>query len=329
MQVIADDGTWGLGRTAFGSPVEIIIQEVFAPLLVGLEASAIELHNDIMWRAGLRAGAEGHVAMARSAIDLALWDLKGKLLDRPVYELLGGPVRDSLHCYATGDDLDWSLELGFESFKISNQAHHDDRTSGLIRLEEKVAGARSTVGPERDLMVNPIMSFNVDFAVRVCEVLREYRLAWLEEPLQPWDLEGMRELRERAPHMSLATGEDHHGRHVFRQLVEGRVADVLQPDIEWCGGLTEAVKIHAIVEAAGLEVVPHVGANTPWGQHFGLSMTATPSNEYWLGTDPGIPLTETNRVPGTAVPVNGRVTPAEGPGFGMTIEEEWIRPRGS
>lgn len=326
VQVIADDGSWGLGRTAFGLPVAAIVDEIFDPLLVGREAGAIEFHNDLMWRSSLRAGADGHAALARSAVDLALWDLKGKQFEVPVYELLGGRVRESIPCYATCDDLDWAKELGFASFKISNESHHDEGAEGLHKAKEKVSQARELVGSGCDLMVNAIMPFNVEYSVRLAETLRPYDLRWLEEPLQPWDIEGLVELRKRIPYMPIATGEDHHGRHAFRELVERRAADILQPDIEWCGGLTEAVKIHTVAESAGIDVVPHVGANTPWGQHFGVSMISSSSAEFWLGSDPGIPLEEVDRIPGTAMPIAGQVQPGSKPGFGLEIEQDWIEP---
>ena len=122
---------------------------------------------------------------ALSAVDFALWDLKGKLLGVPVYSLIGGPCREALECYCTSDDLDWSMELGFRAFKISNPVHYEEGTEGINRLEEKVAKARETVGPDADLMLNPVMSYNVEFAARVMERLQPYRLRWIEEPLVP------------------------------------------------------------------------------------------------------------------------------------------------
>ena len=326
VQITAKDGTFGLGRTAFGSPVAEYVRGVVAPLLGGQDPTAIELHNDVLWRASLRVGAEGHSSMARSAVDLALWDLKGKLLGLPVFSLLGGPLRKSVRCYATTDDLEWAAELGFKSFKISNDTHHDAGTQGLRHIESRVADARERVGRHADLMFNPIMPFNLEFTVRLAETLRPYGLAWLEEPLQPWDFEGHRLLRERAPFMPIATGEDHHGRHSFASLINRRAADVLQPDIEWCGGLSEAVKIHTLAEAAGIEVVPHAGANTPWGQHFGIAMSGASLAEYWLGSDPGVALLAVDRIPGTAHPEDGLVTPNSAPGFGLEIDESQIRP---
>ena len=320
VRITAADGTFGLGRTAFGSPVAEYIRAVCAPLLVGGDPGAIELHNDLLWRASLRVGADGHASMARSAVDLALWDLKGKLLGVPVYSLLGGPVRKSVRCYATTDDLDWGIECGFAAFKISNDIHHDAGTGGISHVASRVAAARDAVGPDADLMLNPIMPFNVDYSVRLAEALRPYGLAWIEEPLQPWDHHGHAELRRRAPSMPIATGEDHHGRHAFAELLNLRAVDILQPDIEWCGGLTEAVRIHTLAEAAGIEVVPHVGGNTPWGQHFGMAMVGAGMTEFWLGSDPGVPLSEADRIPGSSFPVGGEVVASAAPGFGIETE---------
>ena len=328
-QVVAEDGTWGLGQTSFAPIVAPIIDRHFAPLLEGRDCMAIEHLGDLMWRSAQRFGAGGLASAAQSAIDIALWDLKGKLLGVPVYSLLGGPCRDRALCYATSDDLDWSMELGFRHFKVSNPVHYDMGIEGLDRAEEHVAAAREAVGPGAELMYNPVMSFNVEFAVRVAERLRPYGLRWLEEPLVPSDLEGHAELRRRAGWMPIATGEDHRGRWAFRQLVERRAVDVLQPDIRWCGGLTEAVKIYTIGEAAGLITIPHTGAGTPWGQHFAVSMPESPMAEYWMGSDPGVPLEEVRPIPGMPMPAGGYVTASDAPGFGMEIDEAWIRPYGA
>ncbi len=326
VQITAEDGTWGLGSCGFGETTAVVIDYVFAPLLEGRDCLAIEFLNDLMQRAVQRLGSAGHATVAQSAVDLALWDLKGKLLGLPVYSLLGGPCRERILLYATGDDLDWAQELGFQHFKITNPGHYDMGTKGLNLVEGRVADARETVGPDADLMLNAVMSYNVEFAVRLAERLRRYDMRWLEEPLTPPDLEGHIELKRAVPWMPIATGEDHHGRHAFRQLVEHRCADVLQPDLRWCGGLSEALKIYTIGEAAGLITVPHGGANTPFGQHFAMAMPESPIAEYWLGTDPGIPLEEVRSIPGMAMPRDGYVTPPDSPGFGLEIMEAWIEP---
>jgi L-rhamnonate dehydratase len=328
VQVVADDGTYGLGQGSWGEPVIAAVETVYAPLILGRDCMAIEYLTDIMWRASQRTGGEGINCIARSAVDLALWDLKGKLLGVPVYTLLGGPVRDAIDCYCTSDDLDWAAELGFERFKISNPVHYDQGEEGLRLIERRIADARKTVG-DRELMFNPVMSFNVDFAVRVAERLRPYNLRWIEEPLMPWDAEGLSELRRRAGWVSWATGEDHHGRHAFRNLLERRCVDIIQPDIRWCGGLSELMKIYHIAESFGVTTIPHFGANNAYGQHFHISTPETGPAEYWMGTDPGIPLEVASKIPGVAVPSQGRVRPSDAPGFGMDVPPAWIRARKS
>ena len=135
VQITAEDGTWGLGSCGFGETTAVVIDYVFAPLLQGRDCLAIEFLNDLMQRSVQRLGTAGHATVAQSAVDLALWDLKGKLLGLPVYSLLGGPCRENILLYATGDDLDWAQELGFQHFKITNPAHYDMGTKGLNIVE--------------------------------------------------------------------------------------------------------------------------------------------------------------------------------------------------
>lgn len=325
-QVTAEDGSWGLGRSYFGRATAAIIDDIYAPLLTGRDPFAIEHLNDLMWRATQRVGSAGHADVARSAVDLALWDLKGKLLGQPVYRLIGGPSRAAIPLYATGDDIDWARELGFERFKLTNQAHYEMGIAALNLMEDKVAATRETIGAEAELMINPVMAYNLTFAVQMAERLRPYHLRWMEEPLIPPDLESHIALKRAVPWMPIATGEDHHGRHAFRQLIENRAVDVVQPDISWCGGLTEALKIYTIAEAAGIPTILHGGCNSPFGQHFSLAMPESPFAEYWLGTDPGIPLEELRPIPGMAMPAKGKLKPNDAPGFGMDIKADWIRP---
>ena len=324
VQVVAEDGTYGLGQCSFGELTAALVDYHFAPLLVGRDCFATEFLNDLMWRSTQRFGAGGLATVAQSGIDLALWDLKGKLLEQPVYRLLGGPCRDKVDIYVTSDDLDWSMELGFHAFKVSNPVHYEEGIDGLNILDEHIGKARDMVGYDVELMYNPVMSFNVEYTVRVAERLRKYGLRWLEEPLIPTDLEGHIELRKAINWVPLATGEDHHGRHAFRQLIEHRAIDIAQPDLKWCGGLTEAIKIYTIAEAAGIATIPHAGVGTPWGQHFAMAMPESPMAEFWMGSDPGVPLEEVCPIPGMPMPKDGYVVPSDAPGFGMEIEDEWV-----
>jgi L-rhamnonate dehydratase len=326
LQIVAENGTWGLGLGSWGAPVRALIEQHYVPLLLNQDCFAIEFLNDIMWRAIQRHGDTGIAAVARSAVDLALWDLKGKLLGQPVYSLLGGPVRDHIVAYCTTEDLEWALELGFRHLKIGNPVYHTDGRAGLDRIEEKVASARAVVGPSAELMFNPVMSFNVAYALQVADRLRPYGVRWMQEPLMPWDVDGLAELKRAITWMELASGEDHHGRHVFRQLLQKRAVDVIQPDVLRCGGLTELMKIYHLAESFGVVTIPHTGANTPFGQHAAMAMPESPLAEYFLRSDPGVPLELTNGIAGTAVPQNGRIIPSDAPGFGIEVLAEWIHP---
>lgn len=326
VRVTAEDGSWGIGQCHWGTIVEPIIRHHYAPLLIGRDCFALEYLNDLMWRYSQRFGAGGIATVAQSAIDQALWDLKGKLLEQPVFRLIGGPCREAVELYVTTDDLDWAMELGFKAFKISNPVHYDDGIAGINRLEDKIAAARAQVGPDAELMFNPNMSFNVEFTLRLMERLLPYRLRWLEEPLMPGDLEGHIQLKKAFPALPIATGEDHHGRHAFRQLVEHRCVDVLQPDLRWCGGLSEGLKIYAIAEAAGLPTIPHAGGSTPAGLHFAYALPESPIAEYWLPSAPGVPLKEAIAMPGMPYAVDGRIKPTDAPGFGLEFRPEQLLP---
>lgn len=182
-KVTAEDGTWGLGLTDHGPAVAAIVDGHLAPQLIGQECLATERLADMMFRLTKPYGTVGLASYAISAVDLALWDLKGKLLGKPVYTLLGGPARDRMFCYATGNDIDWYLELGFRAFKLACPYGPADGLDGLRKNEEFVAQAREQIGDACELMLDCWMAFDVDYTVRLAETLRPYKLRWLEECL--------------------------------------------------------------------------------------------------------------------------------------------------
>lgn len=323
-RVTAEDGTWGLGMTRYGAPVAAIINEHLAPVLAGEPCLATERLWDLMVRITSPYGAAGLASYAISAVDLALWDLKGKVLGRPVYELLGGPARDRQPCYATGNDTAWHLELGFAGTKLACPFGPDDGPGGIERTAELVARTRDLVGPRTDLMLDCWMAFDVDYAVRLAERLRPFSLRWLEDCLCPEDLDGHAALRQRVPWQGLATGEHWYLPWPFAFAASRRLADVLQPDIEWAGGVTACVKIAHLAEAAGIAVIPHAGMNSPYGQHFCMAMPNCPLGEYVVVSAPGVPLGDTTLLPGMPQPSGGYLVPSDAPGFGLEIDERWL-----
>ena len=220
------------------------------------------------------------------------------------------------------------MELGFRKFKIGNFIQPSDGIDGINRLEEVVAGARDKVGSGADLMLNVVMGYNVEYAIRVAERLLPYRLTWLEEPLMPWDHDGHARIKAAVPTLPLATGETHRGRHAFRELIARRAVDIVQPDISWTGGITETQKIYAMAEAAGLPTILHVGAGRPEGQHFSIAMPDVTLVEYNIRSATGVPLEEVNRVPGMPVPVDGKLRVLDAPGLGTEYMPQDFEPFG-
>ncbi len=323
--VEAEDGTWGLGMATYSGPVVSIINDHLAPLLTGEECLATEALWDIMTRTTALYSASGLASYAISAVDLALWDLKGKLLGRPVYVLLGGPVRDKITCYATGLDTDWYMELGFTATKIGCPYGPADGLDALEKNEELVAKTRDLIGPSVDLMLDCWMAFDLEFAVRLTERLRPYGLRWVEDCLIPEDLQGFVEMRKRLPWAGLAAGEHWYSTHPFFFAASNRALDVLQPDVQWAGGVTALVKICHIAEAAGISVIPHAGMNDAYGQHLGYAMPAMPWGEMFVGSAPGESLRRGYRpTPGMAVPENGYLVPTDAPGFGIELTRDEI-----
>lgn len=331
--VTAEDGTFGVGITTHGGPVQEIINGQFAPALVGQDCMATEKVWDAMRRMSAQYGTAGLASYAISAVDIAMWDLKGKLLNRPVYELLGGPVKDSIPCYASATDLsygtensiEWFLELGFKAVKVFLTWGPEDGVSGIRQSEELVARVRQMVGPDVELMVDSWMSLNVEYIVRLMDALRPYRVKWLEDYLLPEDTESYMKVRQRLPGVTLASGEHWYTIHPFALAASQGLVDILQPDIAWVGGVTASVRICHIAEGHGLTVIGHAGMNYPWGQHLAMAMPVIPMGERSEGVaPPGVPLEELVSLPGTVAIKNGRVRPTDAPGFGLEIDKAWL-----
>ena len=319
--VTAADGTFGLGISSFAGPVSRIINDHFSPHIVGENCMATEKLFDMMSRLATPYGSQGMASYAISAVDLALWDLKGKVLNRPVYELLGGPQKEKIFCYATGFESAWYLELGFRAIKLPFPYSPADGEEGLRKAEELVATVRDQIGPDVALMLDCWMALDVDYTVRLAERLRPYRLRWIEDYLLPDDTEGFSQVRQRLPWQTLATGEHWYMPQSFARAANQRPVDILQPDPLWVGGISACLRICHIAEAAGLEVIPHGGMNLPYGQHLAYAMPAISWGERSGGVSaPGVPLAETVALPGTAVIEDGYLVPSDAPGFGIEVD---------
>jgi L-rhamnonate dehydratase len=282
-----------------------------------------------MWRSTLFYGRKGLVLNVISAVDLALYDLLGRLRQEPVYALLGGAVRDELIFYATGARPDLAQQMGFIGGKLPLHHAAHEGLAGLRANIEELAAMRDKVGDDFWLMWDCWMSLDLDYAVRLATAAGQYGLKWLEEALIPDDYWGYRELRQKVPRgMLISTGEHESTRYGFRMLLEMGCADILQPDVGWCGGITELSKISALADAYGALVVPH--GSSVYSYHFVITRTNSPFSEFLMmapEADEVVPMFFPLLLD-EPVPVNGRMKVPDTPGFGVELnpDVQLVRP---
>ncbi|RIA43779.1 L-rhamnonate dehydratase [Hephaestia caeni] len=320
VELEAEDGTVGFAVTTGGEPAAYIVEKHLSRFLIGRDPAEYEKIWDQMYFSTQYYGRKGLVINAISGVDLALWDLLGKLRDEPVYHMLGGAVRDELQFYATGARPDVAKELGFIGGKLPLRHGPAEGLEGLHKNVALLADMRAKVGDDFWLMYDCWMSLNLDYATRLAIACHDLGLKWIEEALSPDDYWGYADLRRNVPRgMLVTTGEHEATRWGFRMLLEMECADILQPDIGWCGGVTELLKISALADARGKLVVPH--GSSVYSYHFVITRHNSPFAEFLMmhpeATDV-VPMFAPQLL-GEPVPENGRIRASalDKPGFGV------------
>jgi L-rhamnonate dehydratase len=320
----ASDGTTGFAVTAGGEPAAWIVENHFSRFVTGARLTDIERIWDQMYLSTLFYGRKGLVLNAISGVDLALWDLLGNWRQEPVYQLLGGPVRDELIFYATGARPDLARKLGFIGGKLPLHHGPAEGEEGLTENLALLADMRGKVGPDFWLMYDCWMSLDVNYATRLAtRAWEESRLKWIEEALPPDDYWGYAELRRNVPRGQLVTTGEHEAtRWGFRMLLEMECADIIQPDVGWCGGITELIRISALADARGVLVVPH--GSSVYSYHFVVTRHNSPFTEFLMmapQADAVVPMF-TPLLLDEPVPANGRMVVPDRPGFGVRLNPE-------
>jgi galactonate dehydratase len=333
---------WGEGSLEWKTRAVVGAIEDFAPMVVGEDPSRIEhifqkLYRQSFWRLGVIGMS------AISAIEQALWDIKGKVLGVPVYELLGGTVRDRVRMYTHlgGGDMksvyetfevepliDLALKVvdrGYTAVKVvfvpySEPLEGIRKVKQFARLMEKL---RDAVGENVDIMIDFHGRTYPAMAIEYINAVTEFRPYFCEEPVPPENTEALREVREKVS-VPIATGERLVGRHQFKPLFEQRACHVIQPDLCHCGGLFEAKKIAAMAETYQMGVAPH----NPLGPvangvalHFALSTPNFLIQEDMLADVPW----RWEVVNSSLVTENGYWLPSSQPGLGIEVDEERAR----
>ncbi|MGF1579243.1 MAG: mandelate racemase/muconate lactonizing enzyme family protein [Gemmataceae bacterium] len=305
-----DVGLTGYGVGGGGLAGVHVVKTVLRDVLLEQSPDSIESLWEQMYEATLAFGRKGIAIMALSGVDLALWDLKGKAEKLPVAKLLGGDVSKAVPTYVTvWDDVPEEVLENYSAFKL----HVGKVDSG--ELEEDVVArvrkARRRIGPEKPLMIDAWMKWSVTQTLAIAKQIEVYDVGWIEEPISPDDLGGYAELRDRC-NIPIAGGEHEFTQYGFAPLIENRLHTVLQPDICWCGGMTEMVKIYRMAKNAEIRVCPHRGAEV-WGLHAIVALDSQPlaeSGRPWMTWVNGQPMIN-----------DGMIQIREEPGFGVTIDD--------
>ena len=347
VRIETDDGLVGHGeaKAAVGSQANCaalvaLIERDLGPMLIGEDASQISRIWDICYN-GSRAhfainrghsfpimGRRGLTVAALSGIDIALWDIAGKALNVPVHRLLGGKRKDRFPAYASGG---WkpTAEIGAELQNFIDRGNFKavkmrvGSQDGTVRHSiERVLAARDALGPDIDIMCDAHGTWTVAEAKRFANGVADVGVAWFEEPVTGDDKRGMAEVRAMTD-IPIAAGESESTRFDFRDLVEVRAADILQPDLAIAGGITEAMRIESIAAAWNLGYAPHLWTGAlgfAAGLHTLAASTAGFIVEYSLGHNPLLH----DLVVEDFLVVDGEVEIPDRLGLGVTINDAFV-----
>lgn len=272
VRITLEDGTYGWGE-GYG-PANVIKSgiEFFKPFILGKNALEHEVLWQEMYRRSMDYARSGSLQAAISAIDVALWDIKGKIFNQPVSVMLGGIKNQVIEPYATGlyftrgeNLLEKLIE---EALMYKSQGFKATKMKvglGIKQDVEYVAAIRKAIGPDMKLMIDSNHAYSYREAIELARKVEKYDISWFEEPVSPEDYDGYRRLRENTS-IPIAGGECEYLKFGFKRLLENDCIDIAQPDICAAGGLTEAKRIAVLAQAYNKDVVPHT-----WGTWIAIS----------------------------------------------------------
>ncbi|KAK1749149.1 L-rhamnonate dehydratase [Skeletonema marinoi] len=320
-----ENKTTGVGISIGGDAACFIVENHLSRFVEGQSPVNVELIYDQMWRSTMNYGRKGIAIQAISAIDLAIWDALGKLRGVPVFELLGGKTKDKIPCYATTSRPDLAQEMGFFGAKFPLPFGPASGEIGMQKNIEMVKKWREAVGPTFPLMIDCYMSLSVPYAIELARKCEPYNVKWIEETLPPDDYDGYSELKKAVKTTLITTGEHEYTRYGFKTLLEKKCVDVLQPDITWCGGMTEARRIVALSSAYDIPVIPH--GSSIYSYHLQICFPSCPMAEFLVMSPKADAIVSFfgNLFLDEPLPKDGYVElPHDKPGFGVTLNREGL-----
>ncbi len=318
VEISTDKGVKGYGSG--GNAGGWIVEKHLTKLLLNEDPFNVERIWDILWRSTMYYGRMGVVINAISGVDIALWDLIGNATGMPVYKLLGGETKPEgrIPAYCTGNDIEQHVEFGYKKLKLAIPHGPADGRDGMKKNVDLVKRARQVLGLDGEIMLDCWMAWTERYTIEMAEMLDPYRVYWMEECLQPHDYAGFGRLARQIKSTRIVTGEHEYTRYGFRYLLETGLHTIWQPDIHWCGGMTELRRIGALAAAYDIPVIPHGGGSRD-AVHFIMATVNSPWAELFMPAPGGPPevykrYEEDNQI--TRGPEGIYTRPSEKPGFG-------------
>ncbi len=334
VEVLSDEGLVGVGSVYTSKALTAAAVQLLRPILIGERIDEPARVTEKLRQSTFWQGRGGTIEHAISGLDIALWDLFGKVCNQPVSRLLGGRYRDRIKPYGSilfeeppllRERLRQTVARGFKAIKLGWRpfGRRDRKTDELL-----IKTARETVGPHVELMVDAggseqFWPHGYKWALETAKMLRDYDVVWFEEALPPDDLEGFIDLRRHAP-LPIATGEVLTRRQSFRPFLEQGAVDIIQPDATKCGGITESLRIAWMAYDHNVLYVPH-GWNTAVGLAADLHLTAAvPVARYVEYLTPCVYLDELITEP-FRPDAEGFLTIPDRPGLGIELNREALK----
>jgi len=334
VEIETSEGHIGIGNAGLCPDLtKMIIDTKLKSLLINEDPLNTEYLFEKMFRSTVAYGRKGAVLAAISAVDIALWDIKGLVMNQPVFKLLGGRTKEYIPTYYSRlytRDLE-SLQAeaahykaeGFTGMKLRCGYPLTEGIAGMNKNVEMVKVVRDTVGDDVEIMLEAYMGFNYAYARQLLKKLEPFNLRWVEELLLPDEIHNFAKLKQHTA-IPLSGGEHEYTRHGFFDLLKADALDIFQFDTNRVGGFTEALKICTLAQAHGVEIIPHGGQMH--NLHVVMSSFAAPMAEYFPQTE----IEVGNEMfwyifDGEAIAENGKLQLDDNkPGMGLTLKREGL-----
>jgi len=281
VRVVDTDGCVGWSCTNGGEVTALIVNEQLARIAEGAD---VEDHATLwsqMFHALLPFDRSGLAGMAVAGVDIAMWDLHARRAGVALVDLLGGARVDSMTCYATTTAPEAQAPIPWWGLKAAMPNGPEAGADGLAENVALLRRFREAAGPDRRVMLDAFMAWDADYTLRLAEAAADLDLYWIEDPLPPQDIDGLRRLRARGgPGLRLALGNFCFNRWDCKALLDEGLVDVLQPDVAWAGGITETLEIIAMAEKAGVPVFLHNSYEQPWALAIAAALIPDPVVEF-------------------------------------------------